>query len=338
MNYRSVADLDDQIVGWLPRLPRDLDVVVGVPRSGLLAANLVALHLNLPLTDVEGLLHGRLLQTGKRLNVGDGQSFLAQPRRVLVVDDSVLSGKALAAVREALRAAGSHHHVRYAAPYVVPGSEHLVDYHAELLPAPRCFEWNLMHHKLFLANTCMDIDGVLCRDPKESENDDGPGYQEFVKNADPLYLPSHPVRWLVTSRLEKYRAATEDWLRRHGIEYGELRMMNYPDMSARRSAGAYASFKANIYVETGAWMFIESHRELSKQIAVLSGRDVFCMDTREMIGPEEGKYRARRLFDQSTPLGIRMLSTYRKVRRLRRAWTRRVVGVLRGRRDAEARL
>ena len=44
MNYRSVASLDRLVLEWLCRLPRDLDVIVGVPRSGMLVANLLALH------------------------------------------------------------------------------------------------------------------------------------------------------------------------------------------------------------------------------------------------------------------------------------------------------
>ena len=48
MNYRSVADLDDQIVNWLGKLPSDVEVIVGVPRSGMLVANLLSLYLNRP--------------------------------------------------------------------------------------------------------------------------------------------------------------------------------------------------------------------------------------------------------------------------------------------------
>ena len=48
MNYRSIADLNHTILKQLHMLPRDFDLVVGVPRSGMLPANLIALYLNLP--------------------------------------------------------------------------------------------------------------------------------------------------------------------------------------------------------------------------------------------------------------------------------------------------
>jgi orotate phosphoribosyltransferase len=316
MNYRSVADLDDQIVNWLGRLPRGLEVIVGVPRSGMLVANLLSLHLNLPMTDVEGLLQGRMIQTGGRIRRDDLQTILAQPRKVLVVDDSVLDGTQMGIVKDQIRTSGLSHEVLYAAAYIAPGTEVLVDYFAEVVPIPRCFEWNLMHHKLFLSNSCMDIDGVLCRDPDESENDDGAKYQCFLADADPLYLPTHPVGWLVTSRLEKYRAATEAWLSRHGVQYNELIMMNYPDMAARRAAKAYASFKADVYLRTRASLFIESSLPLSRQIAELTGYHVFCMDTREMIAPGASSSRKRKILDSPRTVSGQVSATLKRAIRI----------------------
>jgi uncharacterized HAD superfamily protein len=90
----------------------------------------------------------------------------------------------------------------------------------------------------------------------------------------------------VTARLEKYRALTEEWLRANGVEYGELLMMDYPDMAARRAANAYASFKAEAYTRTGALLFVESSPTLAAEVARLSGKSVFCLETRTMIDPE----------------------------------------------------
>ncbi len=64
MNFRSIQDLNEAIVRGLPRIPRDVDLVVGIPRSGLLAGSILALHLNVPLTDLQGLIEGRTIQSG----------------------------------------------------------------------------------------------------------------------------------------------------------------------------------------------------------------------------------------------------------------------------------
>jgi orotate phosphoribosyltransferase len=285
MRYRSIAELNGDIVEWLHRLPRDLELIVGVPRSGLLAASILALHLNLPLTDVEGLIEGRVLQPGPRYT-GTVADLLGEQRRVLVVDDSILFGRQLESVKERINAASLPHTIRYAALYPAPGSEQQVDFFFETIATPRCFEWNLMHHPWVLSKTCMDIDGVLCRDPSSEENDDGPEYRQFLQRAERHYLPTAPIRWLVTARLEKYRSLTEEWLAANGVEYSELIMMGYPDMAARRAANAYASFKAEIYRRTGAILFVESSPALAAEIARLSGKSVFCLETRRMIDPE----------------------------------------------------
>src|SRR5437016_2942314 len=107
MNYRSVNTLNRQLLRWAGRLPRDLELIVGVPRSGLLVANLLSLHLNLPLTDVEGLLAGRVLSCGVRKE----KLSLETPRRVLVIDDSIHDGDQLAKVKDQIQSAQLQHHV-----------------------------------------------------------------------------------------------------------------------------------------------------------------------------------------------------------------------------------
>jgi len=325
VQYRTVAQLDDAVVSWLADLPRDIDIVAGIPRSGLLVANLLALHLNVPMTDVAGLVEGRVIASGARFKGSDPRQFLSRPRHVLVVDDSVCSGTAMRKVRAQLEAAALPHRLSYAAVYMAPEArlDGHVDLYREIVEMPRVFEWNLMHGTV-LANSCMDIDGVLCLDPTDEENDDGERYLCFLRDTPALLLPSAPVGWLVTSRLEKYRPHTEEWLKRHKVQYGELRMMQYPDMAARRADRAYARFKTDIYVETGAWLFIESDAALSAQIAQLAERSVFCTATREMLHPGDSVSPARRTPPPQEPaLGAALRATARAMRQRLRGYPRR---------------
>src|SRR5262245_26615315 len=97
MQFKSIADLNAAIIGNLHRFSADVDLVVGVPRSGLLAASILALHANRPLADLDGFLAGRKLQSGRtRAPSGDGEP-LSNAQRVLVLDDSIRSGKTLEA-------------------------------------------------------------------------------------------------------------------------------------------------------------------------------------------------------------------------------------------------
>ncbi len=197
MNYRSISDLNSTILRNAHRLPRDLDLVVGVPRSGLLAANLLALMANVRLTDLDGYVEGRVYTTGVTKASGMREARAAR-RKVLVLDDSILHGGAMATARARVEAAGLDDEVIFAAVYGPHPSHPQADLVFEAVPNPRLFQWNFMHHKL-LEQSCVDIDGVLCHDPTQDENDDGPAYLRFMTDARPLYHVTHPIGTLVTS-------------------------------------------------------------------------------------------------------------------------------------------
>jgi orotate phosphoribosyltransferase len=282
MNYRSIRDLTHDLLRW--DLPSDLEVIVGIPRSGLLAATILALHRNVRLTTVEGLLRGELIHGGPR-SPEDPGDFLRQPRKVLVLDDSLLTGTQMAAVRKRLMPLEHRHARLYAAVYVHPGNEHLVDLFYESIPTPCVFAWNVMHHCL-LAQACVDIDGVLCRDPSVSEDDDGTEYVKYITNVQPRCVPTYRIKYLVTSRHERYRRPTEEWLSGHGIAYDHLIMRASPATGAERNgASAPAKFKASVYRATDTQLFIEGSPGQANDIARLSGGAVLCTDTMELVQP-----------------------------------------------------
>lgn len=283
MHYRSISDLNGDIVNWITRLPRDFDLIVGIPRSGLLVANLLAVHLNLPLTDLDGLLDKRVISGGGRLNRTVSLPS-AKQLKILVVDDIVWTGAQLEAAREKIALAELPHEIQYGVVYVHPYSKSAVDHYHEVLPGNRLFEWALLHNQ-FLTDVCMDIDGVLCRDTTHAEDDDGETYRRFLSTVEPAFTPTWPVGWLVTSRLEKYRDLTEEWLKRHKIPYEQLLMLDLPSADLRRRTHAGPKFKAEAYRQTGAKLFIESSVIEAAEIANLSGRPVYTMDIRQMVYP-----------------------------------------------------
>lgn len=282
MNYRSIEDLNRTIVSNLSKVPAGTDLIVGIPRSGLLAANLLALHLNLPLADVEGFIAGRILQSGSRFK--SHTKPFEDYKRVVFVDDSAYSGKSLKEVKERMKGLYPDKEIFYSAVYVVPSTISLLDFHFEICPWPRLFEWNMMHHTS-LENCCVDIDGVLCKDPTSEENDDGVNYERFLANAVPLLHSTATIGYLVTNRLEKYRSHTEAWLAKNNIKYKQLIMLDLPDKEARLKANNHGGFKASVYTKHDCWLFIESSETQAWQIANITGRPVYCVDLRKMIYP-----------------------------------------------------
>ena len=325
MNYRSIARLAEDMRTWSAVLPRDIDVVVGVPRSGLLVANLIALYRNLPLADLQGLLQGRLLATGPRCSSPlDEKSLNNRSLNILVVDDCVSTGAAMREVMEQVAPLREQHTVRLGAAYYDPRADVALDVAFEPLHMPYVFEWNLMHSWV-VEHGCLDMDGVLCRDPEPHEDDDGPRYERFLQEAEPYLLPTKRIARIVTSRLEKYRVPTEAWLERHGVRYEELLMMDYPSAAERDAAGRHGTYKAETYRSNKRYqLFIESEAQQARQIARWSGKPVFCVDTMQMLNP--GVYPWKN--EQTAPADYHQHGTL--VGRLRRS-LRRASGQLRAR-------
>lgn len=280
MRYRSQADMNDGCRGLARELCGQYDLIVGVPRSGMPPATLLSLYLDLPVSDVEGLAERRIMGSGERY---DGETDFAGVRRVLVVDDSVNSGSQLTATRARIEELDlGDVAVDYAAIFVTPKGTQLVDHWWEVVEMPRVFEWNVLHHPR-LRNACVDIDGVLCRDPFPEENDDGRRYRTFLETVEPAYVPTKKVGWLVTCRLEKYREETETWLRTHGVEYDQLVMMDLPDKQTRRELNNRGEYKAAIYEDTGAELFVESSLRQATEIARLTDKPVYCIESNSMV-------------------------------------------------------
>lgn len=278
MYFRNIADLNQIILKRLSILPRDFDLIVGIPRSGMLPANLLALYLNKPYTDIHSFVNGHVYKAGER-----GQFITVKEfKKILIVDDSVSSGSAIKKAKELLVGIDPDFEISFCAVYVSPGNESLVDFWFEIIPLNRYFQWNIFNHSS-LEKACFDIDGVLCVDPTPEQNDDGPLYRDFLINAAPLYIPGSSIGTLVTSRLEKYRVETESWLKSHNIRYKKLIMTDLPDMHTRQRAHNHALHKANVYKANEYNLFIESSLRQAVEINRITGKPVFCTENFEMI-------------------------------------------------------
>ncbi|UAW98048.1 phosphoribosyltransferase [Halopseudomonas nanhaiensis] len=285
MNYRNVNDLSRLITRHAGQIPIDVDLVVGIPRSGMLVASLVSLKLNLPLTDLYSFLRNDDIKRGDTRQYKHAQLIKPlEARKILLVDDSIASGKSMA------RAAAQvnelfHGSVCTLVAFAERHNTQAVDMYLELVEQPRVFEWNIMHHH-YISHACVDIDGVLCVDPVPPDADDGPNYQQLLANASPLFIPSIKASRLVTTRFERYRSDTEAWLQRHGVEYDSLHM--FPDVpeDQRRQPGAKIRFKARIYREDPhCVLFIESEETHASGIMQLADKPVFCIENNEMYVP-----------------------------------------------------
>lgn len=275
LNVRSIGDMNRAIMANLHRIDRrKFDVVVGIPRSGMIPAAIIATQLQLPLADVESFARGMVY--------GRSGAPMAAKSRVLLVDDTSNRGGAMArAVARIGDKASTLLRFAVFGPY--RGDLSIVDLYCEIVPGPRAFEWNMAKHRR-LSRWGLDFDGVLCRDPTKEENDDGPRYARFLAKAPPLFLPKRPVGHVVTCRLEKYREACEGWLHKHGVAFGALHMMPFATKAERMAHGGRGAWKAGIVRGLGVELFIESCPKQAGIIAREAGVPVWCAGTQEVFG------------------------------------------------------
>ena len=290
MKFVTLAELAGTIRKNVHKIPHDVDFVIGVPRSGVIAAGIIAEFLNAPLIDVDSFAKFGALPTGGRRSRFHRRS-VTERSRVLVVDDTIFHGWSLRETKNKLApfARKFGYEFVYLAVFL-EGPNDGVDIWLEDLRRYTdgyttfvLYEWNIFHHVPKLMGECIyDIDGVLCLDPPDERS--GRPYLDYLPNAVPLFTPTVKVGELVTYRLEKYRDLTEWWLRNQGVTYGALTMFPAKSYDERAEMGiSPAAFKADIYrLRPWAKLFVESDDRQAREIHAITRRPVYSVETNKI--------------------------------------------------------
>ncbi len=69
MDYMSLYDVSRTILKNRHKVPQDVDLIVGIPRSGVFAANIMGLALNVPVTDLDGFVQNTALSLTYRIEM-----------------------------------------------------------------------------------------------------------------------------------------------------------------------------------------------------------------------------------------------------------------------------
>lgn len=278
LNFRSIEHLNLAIVKNLDKIRSlKIDLIVGIPRSGMLPASLIATHLQLPFTDIDSYNSNRWYVRSKKVTVPS--DIPNKPMRVLLVDDTINTGNAMRTVLASIRKSNDTiiKFAVYGSPKNKPGD---IDFVCEECPLPRAFQWNLWKHN-DARNWATDMDGVLCRDPNKKENDRGPRLEQFYKTAEPKFLFTKPIKHVITSREERFRKVTEEWLSRHNINYESLIMKPTGAPGGNQS---HAEYKANTLKRlSGIDLYIESDPKQAKIMSQYINIPVWCTDNQKLF-------------------------------------------------------
>jgi len=237
-------------VDWADKLPNDFECILGVPRNGLLIANVLALKMGKPLSTADDFVRGIVWASR------DYEKPTVYTK-VLLVEDAVDTARAMKSDLAKLKAYNPDLEVKTACLFTQnPEMQKWLDYYyAVAHDAPA--EW---HMHSFFKNTVLavDLDGVLLEE----------------KTGNPLLIPAFHVEAVVTARLENERPFVESWLKRHNVKYNQLIM--FQRAAEERSLLNLAKYKAESIQKVGAEWFWESEPELAEAICGIAKLPVYC--------------------------------------------------------------
>ena len=255
---------------WIKTFPHNYDIIVGIPRSGLLVANLIAVKLGKPLTTPELLDKNRYWMSQRPKNS-------IEVKRILLVDDAIYLGDSVEKNRQLVASINSDFSVTTASLIVDDASKNMVDLYYKAIPFPNMFEWNIMHVKR--GKLACDMDGVICEECSPAIDSDEEQYRNWIKNARPYLIPAFEIDIIISNRLEKYRAITEEWLAGHGVRYKELLLWDIESKDERE--GKWAQNKIAHVLKTAPDIVWESSLGQASDIWNATRIPTLCID--EMI-------------------------------------------------------
>lgn len=273
-SFITMEDLLHWTREWIRMFPSAYDVIVGVPRSGLLVAEIISLKLARPCSTPELLCERSYWKSKSMFRPGSIQS-------VLLVDDSINSGEQMKQSYDILNAGCPELRITTGALLAHEGSKNKVDLYYKIIPQPRFFEWNILHQKK-IRKLAVSVDGFLCESRPEGLNPVDPEYRHWVNQAKPYMIPAYPIDFIVSNRLESHRADTEAWLFRHNVRYGKLFLRENPcEGDSSRTAGDY---KVATLRKLDPDMYIGSSHDQAKRIWKETSILTLCTDEMVMFG------------------------------------------------------
>jgi uncharacterized HAD superfamily protein/adenine/guanine phosphoribosyltransferase-like PRPP-binding protein len=276
-NAQLIRDCKNILLPQIANL--DIRGILGIPRSGMFPASMIAMWLNLPLYFLDP--QNNLVPMSGASKFGGIRMMEHKPLtgRLLVVDDTVYSGTAIKNFKSRFL-----EDVYFAATYVKPEAKDLVDFYAKELPPPHLLEWNLFNCT-YIQQALLDFDGILCPNVPFEILEDEEKHKEWLSNVKPFYhrLPKFKCKGIVTARFERYRDITENWLARHNVKYERLVMMpnEMEEDRLRDHVETSSTYKAKHFVKSDAKFFIESEVPEAIRIRKKSGKLVICPEEKD---------------------------------------------------------
>jgi adenine/guanine phosphoribosyltransferase-like PRPP-binding protein len=250
---------------WLNSLSSDFDIVVGIPRSGLMTASIIAIEFGKPLSTPDQIIQGKYWIT--RTNTSE-LKIDVDNAKILLVDDSAGTGTTMEEARELINTNKPYIEIITAATYVSDPSEPY--YYYKRFKKQQPILVRALMHNSFIPPVAFDMDGVICEDYAGQE------YHGFLMNAKPHKIPIYTIDFIITGRKRKYQQETLDWLQQYNVKWKVLLMCPEDETTI--------SFKSRMIRKYKPGIFVESNPAEAKEINRRTGVLVICIGDEKLYG------------------------------------------------------
>jgi hypothetical protein len=256
--YTKTTDLVRDTYKLVKYVPPRCNGIIGIPRSGMLPASILATHMQLPLGELRPDGSISMLGSGGRgkfTRYADGKYF--------IVDDTCHNGYSLQQAKKSYKGNDAIWAVVYNRDknrmpdvYAVDLSVHLLEYN--------CWNNGQINGQSIVKNLqggfAVDLFVIM-----EKKAD--------IKTSPPIMVPRlHAVPLVIGHLPEASRSEVEDWLRKYQINVNQLVLYDGDDI---------ASFKGLCYKDSNCGVFFENDINQCQGIANAANKPV--------IHPESGK-------------------------------------------------
>lgn len=293
--YITYNQMMDDIRSNLWKIPRDTDLVLSIPRSGNLVAAIITKFLNVRMMTIQDFC--KIIKSGggqeellKNCFKGKALTLDKKFTNILVVDDTVYSGRQLRAWAEELskdeyKDFNFKSLVVYKELDISPDIylRDISDLSKRSIFHSVLYEWTLFYRYDIAQYIAYDLDGVMCLDPPDDHNQEA--YETYIKDPIPYYIPViNPTKptTVITYRLDKYREPTSTFLSRMGISC-TLIMVDAKDRDERSRLITPWDYKASEYGNRDdLLLYIESNDYEAQLIHQLTKKPVLCISTNRL--------------------------------------------------------
>jgi uncharacterized HAD superfamily protein len=256
-NLIKFEDVAAMTRDWCRRLPCAYDLVVGIPRTGLTIAGIISDSFAIPLSTPE-----------KLPDFWSSDNLIEREiRKILIVEDGTMHGTNLfpakAKAYDFFPGATVHMGSLLVNKNTIP-----LDTYGFMLCDRVLYEWGLLEVE-FSQNVASDLDGVLCHDPPPFTTE--AAYVEWMRSVAPYKVPVYALAGIFTSRHEKYRDITVEWLKHNGVRYQRLIMAKGQTDSMTEKVTAINKYQPEF--------FLESNEGTARELHYRTGVPVICIST-----------------------------------------------------------